>query len=185
MLEAFAISTLTVAVAEMGDKTQLLAIVFAARFRRPWAVVAGIFVATLLNHALAAMVGTLIAAHVPADTLRWLLAAGFFATALWALVPDKADENPHAFGRWGVFGATTLAFFVMEMGDKTQIATVALAAQFAAPVAVALGTTAGMMLANMPAVFMADRLLAVLPMKALRLAAAAIFAGLGLAALVA
>lgn len=185
MLEAFLVSAATVAVAEMGDKTQLLAIVLAARFRQPWAVVAGILVATLLNHAAAATLGALVARHAPADMLRWLLAAGFFATAIWALFPDKQTDGPATNGRWGAFLATTLAFFVVEMGDKTQIATVALAARFEAPVAVTLGTTAGMMLANVPAVVFADRLLAVLPLKLLRVAAAAIFAALGVATLLA
>ena len=185
MLEAFLVSTATVAVAEMGDKTQLLAIVLAARFRQPWAVVAGILAATLLNHTLAAFVGTLVAQFVPEHMLRWLLAAGFFATAIWALFPDKEDEGPATGGRWGAFLATTIAFFVVEMGDKTQIATIALAARFEAPVAVTLGTTAGMMLANVPAVIFADRLLTILPLKLLRLAAAAIFAALGVGALLA
>ena len=185
MLEPFLVSTATVFVAEMGDKTQLLAIVLAARFRQPWAVVAGIFAATILNHALAALVGTLVAQYVPADMLRWLLAAGFFATAVWALFPDKAEDGPAAGGKWGAFLATTIAFFVVEMGDKTQIATIALAARFEAPVAVTLGTTAGMMLANVPAVIFADRLLKILPLKLLRLAAAAIFAALGVATLLA
>jgi putative Ca2+/H+ antiporter (TMEM165/GDT1 family) len=185
MLEAFLVSTATVFVAEMGDKTQLLAIVLAARFRQPWAVIAGIFVATLLNHALASALGTLIAAWFSPDQLRWLLAAGFFATAVWALFPDKAEEGPAATGRWGAFLATTFAFFVVEMGDKTQIATIALSAKFAAPVAVTLGTTAGMMLANIPAVIFAGRLLQVLPLKLLRLAAAGIFAALGVATLLA
>lgn len=185
MLEAFLVSTATVFVAEMGDKTQLLAILLAARFRRPWAVLAGILAATLLNHALAAALGTLIAAWVAPDQLRWLLAAGFFATAVWALFPDSAAEGPATTGRWGAFLATTLAFFVVEMGDKTQIATVALSAKFAEPVAVTLGTTAGMMLANLPAVIFADRLLKVLPLKLLRLGAAAIFAALGVATLLA
>lgn len=185
MLEPFLVSTATVFVAEMGDKTQLLAIVLAARFRQPWAVVAGIFAATILNHALASFVGTLVAQHVPDHLLRWLLAAGFFGTAVWALFPDKAEDGPSTGGRWGAFLATTIAFFVVEMGDKTQIATVALAARFEAPVAVTLGTTAGMMLANVPAVIFADRLLVVLPLKLLRLAAAAIFAALGVATLLA
>ncbi len=185
MLEPFLVSALTVAVAEMGDKTQLLAIVLAARFRQPMAVIAGIFVATVLNHALAALLGTLIAEWVAPGTLRWLLAAGFFATAIWALIPDKADEDPMAAGKWGAFAATTIAFFVVEMGDKTQIATIALAARFEAPVAVTLGTTAGMLLANAPAVIFADRLLRILPLKLLRISAAAIFAALGVATLIA
>ncbi len=185
MLEAFAISTLTVAVAEMGDKTQLLAIILAARFRQPWAVIAGIFTATILNHALAAMLGALIARMVPDGWLHYLLAAGFFATAIWALVPDKPDDGPVGVGKWGAFLATTIAFFVVEMGDKTQIATVALAARFDSVVAVTMGTTAGMMLANAPAVIFADKLLRVLPMKLLRFVAAAIFAALGVGALLA
>jgi putative Ca2+/H+ antiporter (TMEM165/GDT1 family) len=185
MPDAFLVSTLTVAVAEMGDKTQLLAILLAARFRRPWAVIAGILVATLLNHALAAALGTLIGRHVPGETLRWLLAASFFATAIWALIPDKANDSLVSAGRWGAFLATTLAFFLVEMGDKTQIATMALAARFEAPVAVTLGTTAGMMLANAPAVIFADRLLKVLPLALLRIVAAGIFAALGIATLLA
>lgn len=185
MLQAILVSTATVAVAEMGDRTQLLAIILAARFRQPRAVVAGILVATLLNHAGAALLGTLVARHVPADMLRWLLAAGFFATAIWALFPDRQADAPATSSNWGAFVATTIAFFVVEMGDKTQIATVALAARFDAPVAVALGTTAGMMLANVPAVIFADRLLQILPLKLLRHAAAAIFAALGLATLLA
>ncbi len=184
MLEPFLVSALTVAVAEMGDKTQLLAIVLAARFRQPMAVIAGIFVATVLNHALAALLGTLIAEWVAPGTLRWLLAAGFFATAIWALIPDKADEGPVAAGKWGAFAATAIAFFVVEMGDKTQIATIALAARFEAPVAVTLGTTAGMLLANAPAVIFADRLLRILPLKLLRISAAAIFVALGVATLI-
>jgi len=185
MLEAFVVSTVTVAVAEMGDKTQLLAIVLAARFRQPWAVIAGILVATLLNHALAALVGTLVAEWVAPERLRWLLATGFFATAVWALIPDKAADGPVAAGRWGAFAATTIAFFVVEMGDKTQIATIALAARFEAPVTVTLGTTAGMLLANAPAVIFAERLLRILPLRLLRIAAAAIFAALGVATLIA
>lgn len=185
MLEAFLVSTVTVAVAEMGDKTQLLAIVLAARFRQPLAVMGGILVATLLNHALAALLGTLVAQSVPPETLRWLLAAGFFATAIWALIPDRAGERPVSGSRWGAFLATMIAFFVVEMGDKTQLATIALAARFEAPLAVTLGTTVGMMLANVPAVIFADRLLGILPLKLLRLAAAAMFAALGVGTLLA
>jgi Ca2+/H+ antiporter, TMEM165/GDT1 family len=185
MLEAFLVSTGVVFLAEMGDKTQLLAILLAARFRRPGAVIAGIFAATLLNHGLASALGTLVAQWLSPDQLRWLLAAGFFATAIWALFPDKVDKGPAQTGRWGAFLATTIAFFVVEMGDKTQIATIALAAKFAAPVAVTLGTTAGMMLANIPAVLFADRLLKVLPLKLLRILAAGVFAALGVATLLA
>ncbi len=185
MLEAFLVSTGTVAIAEMGDKTQLLAIILAARFRQPLAVVAGIFAATILNHALAASVGALIALWLTPDQLRWALALGFFATAIWALIPDKEDEGPAGSGRWGAFIATTIAFFIVEMGDKTQIATIALSAKFAAPIAVTMGTTVGMMLANVPAVIFADKLLKVLPLKLLRFVAAGIFAALGVATLLA
>jgi Ca2+/H+ antiporter, TMEM165/GDT1 family len=185
MLEAFFVSAVTVAIAEMGDKTQLLAIILAARFRQPMAVIGGIFAATILNHALAASVGALIAQWLTADQLHWALAIGFFATAIWALIPDKEDEGPAASGKWGAFMATTFAFFVVEMGDKTQIATVALAAKFAAPIAVTLGTTVGMLIANVPAVIFADKLLRVLPLKLLRFVAAGIFAALGVATLLA
>lgn len=187
MFETFLISTGTVAVAEMGDKTQLLAIVLASRFRKPWVVIAGIFVATILNHALAAAAGTLVAQWIPADYLRWILAIGFFATAAWALIPDKFDDDEFAAGRraWGAFIATVVAFFLVEIGDKTQIATVALAARYTNPIAVTLGTTFGMLLANAPAVIFAERLLRILPLKLLRIGAASIFVALGIATLLA
>lgn len=185
MFEPFLVSTLTVAIAEMGDKTQLLAILLAARFGKPLAVIAGIAAATVLNHALAASAGVLVAGLVDPAILRWLLAAGFFATAIWAFVPDKADEGPVGQGAWGPFLATLAAFFIVEMGDKTQIATVALAARYDAVIAVTLGTTIGMLLANVPAVVFAQKLLQILPLKLLRLAAALIFAGLGVATLMA
>lgn len=183
MLEALFVSALTVTVAEMGDKTQLLAIVLASRFRQPVAVMWGILAATLLNHALAAAAGALIASWLSPDTLRIIIAIGFFATAIWALFPDKADDGPAVVSRWGAFLATTIAFFVVEIGDKTQVATIALAARFQMPLVVTIGTTIGMLLANIPAVLFADRLLKILPLKLLRMLAALIFAGLGVATL--
>ena len=167
-MEALLVSTGVVAIGEIGDKTQLLSLVLAARFRRPWPIVAGILVATLANHALAGWLGNWVRGVVPADVLRWLLAASFFAVALWALKPDTLDDErtPEA-GRWGVFGVTVVAFFLAEMGDKTQIATVMLAAKFDELVAVVVGPTRG------------------IPFKAIRIVAAAIFAAIGAWVLVA
>lgn len=185
-LEALLVSVGTVAVAEMGDKTQLLAILLATRFRKPWAVLAGIFVATILNHALAAGVGVVVSELLPARHLRILLALGFFATAVWALVPDRMDdEMPLRKGAWGAFAATTIAFFFVEMGDKTQVATVALSARYGLPVMVTLGTTVGMMVANAPAVVFAERLMRVLPLRLLHVTAAIIFVALGVTTLLA
>ncbi|QMW24535.1 TMEM165/GDT1 family protein [Sandaracinobacteroides saxicola] len=178
-MEALLISTGTVALAEMGDKTQLLAVLLAARFQRPWPVIAGIFVATVANHALAALLGTLVAGWLTDEVLRWAVGLGFLATAVWALIPDKDEGMPKAGAGLGAFAATVVAFFILEMGDKTQIATVALAARFEAPVMVTLGTTLGMLLANVPAVIFAEKLLKVIPLRAMRLAAAAVFAVLG------
>jgi putative Ca2+/H+ antiporter (TMEM165/GDT1 family) len=179
-LEAFLVSTAIVALGELGDKTQLLALVLAARYPRPWPIVAGIFVATLLNHAFAGSVGALVRAALPENLLKWLLAISFFAVAAWALKPDKLDEEePPPSTRWGVFGVTTVAFFLAEMGDKTQIATVMLAARFESLVAVVTGTTLGMMLVNVPTVFLGRAASARIPFKAVRVAAAALFAALG------
>jgi Ca2+/H+ antiporter, TMEM165/GDT1 family len=179
-MDALLISAATVALAEMGDKTQLLAIMLAARFRRPVAVCAGILLATIANHGLAAALGTLIAGWLTPDVLRWLVGGGFLATALWALVPDGDGGMPMAGAGLGAFAATVVAFFILEIGDKTQIATIALAARFADPLAVTLGTTLGMLLANVPAVVFAERMLRVLPLRVLRLAAAGVFTVLGL-----
>jgi putative Ca2+/H+ antiporter (TMEM165/GDT1 family) len=186
-VEAFLISTAVVALGEIGDKTQLLALVLAARFRRPVPIIAGILVATLANHALAGMMGGMVRAIVPPDLLRWLVALSFFAVALWALKPDRLDDDdaPPAATRWGVFGITVAAFFAAEMGDKTQVATIVLAAKFPSLVAVVLGTTLGMLLANIPVVLLGNATSAKIPFKAVRIAAAALFAALGVYALVA
>ena len=180
-VEAFAVSTGVVALGEIGDKTQLLALLLAARWRRPLPIVLGILVATLANHAAAALLGTWVQATVPPELLRWALAASFFAVALWALKPDTLDEGeaPPA-STLGVFGITTVAFFLAEMGDKTQVATVMLAAQFAAPLPVTAGTTLGMMLVNVPSVLLGERALRRVPLVWVRRAAAALFALLGL-----
>lgn len=183
-MEAFLVSIGLVAIAEIGDKTQLLAMLLASRYRAPLSIIAGIFVATLVNHALAAWAGSLLAAWLTPSILAWVLAVSFLAMAGWALIPDKADDDtPKAAGRFGAFLATTVAFFIVEMGDKTQIATVALGARFADPWIVAAGTTIGMLLANAPAVFLGGALAGAIPARLVRLVAAAIFAALGVLAL--
>ncbi len=182
-MEAFLISTGLVALAEIGDKTQLLSFMLAARYKRPWPICWGILVATALNHAMASAVGAWVADLVAPTTLRWILAASFVAMAVWMLIPDKLDDDEQpALGRLGVFGATTVAFFLAEMGDKTQIATVAMAARFDAFLPVVLGTTFGMMIANVPAVLLGDRIAHKLPVRAIHAVAAAIFVGLAIAA---
>ena len=184
MLEAFLVSTGVVALGEMGDKTQLLALLLAARFRRPWPIIAGIFVATVLNHAVAGALGAWLTTLLDPQWLRWLLGGSFIAVALWMLVPDRTDDTPAAArGRLGVFGVTVVAFFLAEMGDKTQIATVMLAARFDALAAVVLGTTLGMMLANVPAVLLGDKVIQWVPIRWVHLTAALVFAGLGVAVL--
>ena len=182
-LEAFLVSTAVVALAEIGDKTQLLAFLLAAKFRRPLPIIAGILVATLVNHALAGALGASIAALLGPELLRWILGISFLGIAVWMLVPDKLDEGDARIARFGVFGATLLAFFLAEMGDKTQVATVALAAQYHAFVAVVLGTTLGMMIANVPAVLLGDRIAQRMPVRLVHAVAAAIFAVLGIAVL--
>jgi len=182
VLESFLVSTSVVALAEMGDKTQLLALMLAARYRSRLPIVAGIAVATVLNHALAAAFGNWLASLVEPGMLRWLLAGSFLAMAVWMLFPDK--ESGMKDGRsLGVFGTTLLAFFLVEMGDKTQIATVALAARYPSLVAVVAGTTLGMLLANVPVVYLGERLLRRVPLRLLQRVAAASFAALGLLAL--
>jgi putative Ca2+/H+ antiporter (TMEM165/GDT1 family) len=179
-LEAFLVSTGVVALGEMGDKTQLLAIVLAAMFRKPWPIVAGILVATLFNHAAAGALGGWVAQAIGPDALRWVIGLSFLAMASWMLIPDKFDDDA-AGGkqRFGVFGTTVVAFFLAEMGDKTQIATVALAARYADVVRVVLGTTFGMMLANVPAVFLGDKIAQNVSMRLVHGIAAVIFAILG------
>ena len=183
-MQAFLISTGIVGLAEMGDKTQLLALLLAARFKKPWPIVLGIFVATILNHAMAGALGAWVTTQISPQTLRYILGASFIAMAVWMLVPDKLDEeadrkNP----RFGVFGTTVVLFFLAEMGDKTQIATVMLAARFDAYIAVVAGTTLGMMLANAPVVWLGERMTRLVPLRVVHLVSAAIFLGLGLWAL--
>lgn len=181
--EAFLVSTGVVALGEIGDKTQLLALMLAARWRRPWTIVCGILVATLLNHALAGAVGAAVAAWLAPQWLRWIVGLSFLGMAAWMLVPDEAGELDGGAGRLGVFGTTALCFFLAEMGDKTQIATVAMAAHCGAPLLVVIGTTLGMLIADVPAVFMGDRLAARIPIKLVHSIAAAVFALLGVATL--
>ncbi len=183
-MEAFLISTGIVALAEMGDKTQLLSLVLAARFRKPWPIVLGILVATLANHGLAGAVGSWITTVMGPDLLRWILGASFIAMAVWMLIPDKLDDEESASApRMGVFLTTVVAFFLAEMGDKTQIATVMLAAQYHAWFAVVAGTTLGMMLANAPVVWLGDAITQRVPLRLVHLISAGIFAVLGVAAL--
>ncbi len=178
-MEAFLISLGVVALGEMGDKTQLLAMLLAVRFKRPVPIILGILAATLLNHAAAGWVGAWVAAALGPQVLRWVIGASFIAMAAWMLVPDKIDDEVPGPQRFGVFGTTLIAFFIAEMGDKTQIATVALAARFQDLFAVVAGTTVGMLLADVPAVFIGDRLAKRIPMKLVHGVAAAIFAALG------
>lgn len=182
-MEAFLVSTGIVALAEIGDKTQLLAFILAAKFRKPLPIVLGILVATVANHAMAGALGAWITSLVGPETLRWVLGVSFIAMAIWTLIPDKFDEEDANLARFGVFGTTLLAFFLAEMGDKTQVATVALAAQYQAFFAVVAGTTFGMMIANVPAVFLGDRIANRMPVRLVHSVAAAIFALLGIATL--
>ena len=183
-MEAFLVSTGIVALAEMGDKTQLLSLVLAARFRKPWPIVLGILVATLANHGLAGAVGSWVTTFMGPDVLRWVLGASFIAMAAWMLVPDKLDdEEGDSAPRMGVFVTTVVVFFLAEMGDKTQIATVMLAAQYNAWFAVVAGTTLGMMLANAPVVWFGDAITKRVPLRLVHLISAGIFAVLGMIAL--
>jgi Ca2+/H+ antiporter, TMEM165/GDT1 family len=183
-MEAFLVSTGIVALAEMGDKTQLLSLVLAARFRKPWPIVLGIFVATLVNHALAGAVGSWVTTALGPDVLRWVLGGSFIAMAIWMLIPDKLDEgNGDAAPKYGVFVTTVVAFFLAEMGDKTQVATVMLAARFDAWASVVAGTTLGMMLANAPVVWFGDRITRKVPIRLVHTIGAVIFLLLGVLAL--
>ena len=178
-MEAFIVSTGIVALGEMGDKTQLLALMLAARFRKPWPIVAGILVATVVNHALAGWVGEWVSRALGPDLLRWIIGGSFLAMAVWMLVPDQAEEVEGEGARWGVFGTTVVAFFLAEMGDKTQIATVALAARYGDLVPVVAGSTLGLMLANVPAVFLGDKVATLVPIRVVHIVSALIFALLG------
>ena len=185
-MEAFLISTGIVALAEMGDKTQLMALLLAARFRKPWPIVWGILVATLANHALAGALGASVTTFLGPTTLRWLLGVSFLAMAVWMLVPDKLeDEEQDMAPKFGVFGTTVVAFFLAEMGDKTQIATVMLAAQYQSWVWVVAGTTLGMMLANAPVVWLGERITRLVPLIWVHRISAAVFVVLGVLVLLA
>jgi putative Ca2+/H+ antiporter (TMEM165/GDT1 family) len=179
-VNALLVSFVAVAIAEIGDKTQLLAMLLAARYRKPLPILAGILIATLANHALAAWAGALAAGWLGPDLLRWILGALFLGMAGWCLIPDKADDGPKMIGKAGAFVTTLIAFFLLEIGDKTQLATVALAARFQTLVMVTIGTTLGMMLANAPAVFCGNLIARKVPMKLVHAIAAALFAILGL-----
>jgi putative Ca2+/H+ antiporter (TMEM165/GDT1 family) len=183
-MEALLVSAGVVALAEIGDKTQLLAFILAARFKKPLPIIAGIFCATIVNHGLAGALGAWITSVVSPGVLRWVLGASFIGMAIWTLIPDKIEEEETQVAkRVGVFTATVVTFFLAEMGDKTQIATVAMAAHYPNPLMVVAGTTIGMLIADVPAVFVGDRLAAKIPMKLVHSIAAAIFALLGIATL--
>ena len=182
-MEAFLVSTGIVALAEIGDKTQLLAFILAAKFRKPVPIILGILIATLANHSFAGAVGSWVTTVLGPETLRWVLGISFIAMAVWTLIPDKFDEKDAKLARFGVFGTTLIAFFLAEMGDKTQVATIALAAQFQSVVQVVAGTTFGMMIANVPAVLLGDRIAGRVPVQTVHRIAAAIFAVLGIATL--
>lgn len=180
-MESLLVSTGVVALAEIGDKTQLLAFILAARFKKPLPIIAGIFCATIVNHGLAGALGAWITTVVSPDAMRWILGISFIGMAIWTMIPDKIEEEEtHVAKKWGVFGATLITFFLAEMGDKTQIATVALAAHYAAPLMVVIGTTLGMLIADVPAVFVANKFADKIPMKLVHSIAASIFLVMGL-----
>jgi len=184
-MESLLVSTGVVALAEIGDKTQLLAFILAARFKKPLPIIAGILVATLVNHGLAGALGAWITTTISPAILRWVLGLSFLGMAVWTMIPDEIEaEESNVAKRFGVFGATLITFFLAEMGDKTQLATVALAAHYGTPVVVVLGTTLGMLIADVPAVFVGDKLATKIPMKLVHSIAAAIFALLGVATLI-
>ena len=179
-MEALYISTGVVALAEMGDKTQLLAFILAARFKKPVPIILGILLATLVNHGLAGALGAWITSVMSPDTMRWVLGLSFLGMAIWTLIPDKIEEEETQVAqKLGVFGATLVTFFLAEMGDKTQIATVALAAHYGAPLLVVIGTTLGMLIADVPAVFVGNKFAEKIPMKLVHSIAAGIFAVMG------
>jgi len=183
-MESLLVSTGVVALAEIGDKTQLLAFLLATRFKKPLPIIAGIFIATIFNHGLAGALGAWITSVLTPEVLRWMLGLSFLGMAAWTLVPDKIEEDETSVAtRFGVFGATLVTFFLAEMGDKTQVATVAMAAHYPDPLMVVAGTTLGMLIADVPAVFAGDKLAAKIPLKLVHGIAAAMFAALGLATL--
>lgn len=183
-MEAFLVSTGTVALAEIGDKTQLLSLILAARFRAPLAIILGILVATLLNHAISAWLGIWITNLISAETARIIVATSFLLVAVWILIPDKQDDTPGVFNRMGVFWATAVLFFLAKIGDKTQVATVILAAQYQSLIWVTLGTSLGMLLANIPVILFGQQLMKKMPLTLARYAASAVFMVLGIASLV-
>ena len=183
MFDALWVSTTAVTLAEMGDKTQLLALMLAARWRKPWPIVAGIAVSTVVNHALAGALGAWLTQWLGPDALRWIVGGSFLVVAAWMLIPDQLDDDEITLPRGGVFIATVVAFFLAEMGDKTQVATVVLAARFDSLWQVVAGTTAGMLLANAPVVFMGDKLTRKLPLVWINRGAAVVFAVLGVVTL--
>ena len=184
-MESILVSTGVVALAEMGDKTQLLAFILAARFKRPLPIILGILLATLLNHGLAGALGTWITSVISQDVLRWVLGLSFIAMAIWTLIPDKIEDGETQIAsKLGVFGATFITFFLAEMGDKTQIATIALAAHYVAPLMVIAGTTLGMLIADVPAVFLGNKFADKIPMKLVHSIAAGIFAVMGVLTLI-
>lgn len=183
-METLLVSTSVVALAEIGDKTQLLAFILAARFKKPVPIILGIFAATIVNHGLAGALGAWITSVLSPEVLRWVVGLSFLGMAAWTLIPDKIEEEETQIAhRLGVFGATLVTFFLAEMGDKTQIATIAMAARYPDPVMVVAGTTLGMLIADVPAVFVGDKFARKIPMKLVHTIAAAIFAVLGLATL--
>lgn len=184
IMEPLLISTGVVALAEIGDKTQLLAFILAARFKKPVPIILGILVATIVNHGLAGALGAWITSAVSPEVLRWVLGLSFLGMAIWTMIPDKIEEEETRVARrFGVFGATLITFFLAEMGDKTQIATVAMAAHYTSPLLVVTGTTLGMLIADVPAVFVGDKLANKIPMRLVHSIAAAIFALMGTATL--
>jgi len=183
-MESLLVSTGVVALAEIGDKTQLLAFILAARFKKPVPIILGILAATIVNHGLADALGAWITSTVSPEILRWVLGASFIGMAIWTMIPDKIEEEETQIAkRFGVFGATLITFFLAEMGDKTQIATVAMAAHYASPLLVVIGTALGMLIADVPAVFVGDKLANKIPMKLVHSIAAGVFALLGIATL--
>ena len=183
-MESLLVSTGVVALAEIGDKTQLLAFLLAARFKKPLPIICGILAATVINHGLAGAVGAWITSTISPEVLRWVLGASFIGMAIWTMIPDKIEEEETLVAqRFGIFGATFITFFLAEMGDKTQIATVAMAAHYTAPLMVVIGTTLGMLIADVPAVFAGDKLANKIPMKLVHSIASAVFALMGVATL--